>query len=165
MADTVRRVELLAANAAPRWEPAEYLALAYRHSRLRESRPIREVILRAEFELQEDDPAAIQARMLEQKRQRQATQPLSSASAGSVFKNPPGDSAARLVDQAGLKGMCVGGATVSTRHANFMVTSEGACASDVFSLIELVRDRVRRRFGVELDLEVHPIGRKAPAFA
>jgi UDP-N-acetylmuramate dehydrogenase len=162
VADALGEAELLAPGAGPRWAPVEELLLAYRHSRLRDSGASAEVVLRAVFMLRPDDPDAIRLRMNEYRRQRQATQPLSSASAGSVFKNPPGESAARLIDQAGLKGMCIGGATVSQRHANFVVTQPGASASDVCTLIELSRARVRERFGVELILEVQPIGRKAP---
>jgi UDP-N-acetylmuramate dehydrogenase len=159
MADSLKRVEVLDQNGRGRWDDVTALELAYRHSRFRDPEGPVETVLRAEFKLVHDDPAAIHGRMDEQKRQRKATQPLANASAGSVFKNPPGESAARLIDQAGLKGMCIGGATVSTRHANFMVTVPGARASDLLSLIDLVRDRVRANYGVELVLEVLPIGR------
>jgi UDP-N-acetylmuramate dehydrogenase len=144
---------------------ARDLGLAYRHSRLRDAGHAADIVLQAEFELRHDHPAAIRARMDDDKRHRKATQPLASASAGSVFKNPPGDSAARLIDAAGLKGMRVGSASVSTLHANFMVTERGARAADLLALTALVRDRVRDRFGVELDMEVLPIGRQAPAIA
>lgn len=82
------------------------------------------------------------------------SQPLSSRSAGCVFKNPPGDSAGRLIDQAGLKGLARGGASVSERHANFIVTREGARSGDVLSLIDEVRTRVRAEAGIELQLEI-----------
>jgi UDP-N-acetylmuramate dehydrogenase len=159
MADALQVVELLDAPGTARWQPAAALELAYRHSRLRNREAAHEIVLRAEFALHREDVAAIRASMAAQKEQRQATQPLASATAGSVFKNPPGDSAGRLIDQAGLKGMCIGGATVSTRHANFVMTTAGASAADVLNLIELVHDRVHERFGVDLVLEVQPIGR------
>jgi UDP-N-acetylmuramate dehydrogenase len=159
IADALSRVQLLYASGRTWWDDASALELSYRHSRLRDSAVQTEIVLCAEFRLRRDDPTAIRGRMDEQRRHRKATQPLANASAGSVFKNPPGDSAARLIDQAGLKGLCTGGATVSTRHANFMVTVPGARASDLRSLIDSVRDRVRAAFGVELDLEVQPIGR------
>jgi UDP-N-acetylmuramate dehydrogenase len=158
MADTLQRVLLLAPDAHAHWEAAAYLDLQYRHSRLRAGDAPEETVLQAEFLLRHDDPATIRARMDEQRRQRKATQPLSQSSAGSVFKNPPDDSAARLIDRSGLKGTCIGGAQVSTRHANFMVTEPGARAADLLALIALVRERVRERFGVELVLEVQPIG-------
>jgi UDP-N-acetylmuramate dehydrogenase len=162
VADRLREAELFISGTGSCWIPAHDLRLAYRHSRLREQDRPTEIVLRAVFDLRFDDASAIRARMDEYRRYRQATQPLASASAGSVFKNPPGESAARLIDQAGLKGLCTGGATVSQRHANFVVTSAGASAEDVRRLIELVRLRVRERFGVELMLEVQPIGREAP---
>lgn len=149
-----------AARMAAVWQTPDELELAYRHSRLREREAPEEIVLRAEFRLAVDDPPAILARMDEQRRQRKATQPLSQASAGSVFKNPPGESAARLIDRSGLKGTRKGGAQVSTRHANFMVTEPGARAADLLALIALVRDRVREQSGVELVLEVQPIGRE-----
>lgn len=185
MADTLRRVLLLrpaaqrdragnllvgdvtladeqtTAQVAAIWQDVADLELAYRHSRLRGGAAPEEIVLRAEFQLTADDPAAIRARMDEQRRQRKATQPLAQASAGSVFKNPPSESAARLIDQAGLKGTRIGGAQVSTRHANFMVTEEHARAEDVLALIALVQRRVEERFGVQLTLEVQPIGREA----
>ncbi len=161
MADRLLKIETSFAGAESRWMTVQDLRMAYRHSRLREGDGENEVVLRAVFQLWLDDAGAIRARMEEFKRQRQASQPLASASAGSVFKNPAGESAARLIDQAGLKGMCIGGATVSQRHANFVVTGAGATAADVAKLIETVRRRVRERFGVELVLEVQPIGREA----
>ncbi len=159
MADTLRQVLLLDAQAKTRWVDAEALELAYRHSKLRETDAQEETVLQAEFELTPADPAELGARIDEQRRQRKATQPTSQASAGSVFKNPPGDSAARLIDLAGLKGTWIGGAQVSPLHANFMVTKEGASAADLLALIALVRERVQAEFGVTLSLEVQPIGR------
>ena len=101
--------------------------------------------------------------MGEQKRQRKSAQPLSQATAGSVFKNPPGESAARLIDLRGLKGTRIGRAHVSTRHANFMVTEPGATAADLLALIALVQERVLAGSGVVLSLEVQPIGRETAA--
>jgi UDP-N-acetylmuramate dehydrogenase len=160
--DRLCEVELLAPAGEPYWKSAQDLRLAYRHSRLRENSTPREIVLRAVFNLLPDDAGAIRSRMDEFKSQRQSTQPLARASAGSVFKNPPGDSAARLIDRAGLKGMCIGGATVSQKHANFVVTGSGARAADVCRLIQAVRKRVHEQFGVELMLEVQPVGREAP---
>ena len=145
------------------WTPATDLDLSYRHSRLRAAEAPPAVVLWAELLLTADDPAAIRTRMAEQRRQRQATQPLSQASAGSVFKNPPGDSAARLIDLAGLKGMRIGGAQVAAKHANFMVTEVGATAVDVLALIALVQGQVRECFDIDLVLEVQPVGRETHA--
>lgn len=89
---------------------------------------------------------------------RGATQPTQLPNAGSVFKNPPGDHAARLIEAAGLKGECIGGACVSELHANFIVNTGNATAADIERLIEHVRTVVERRFGVRLETEVRVIG-------
>lgn len=89
---------------------------------------------------------------------REQTQPLTGRSAGSVFKNPDGMSAGRLVEQAGCKGLRVGGAQVSTKHANFIVNVGGASSEDVLQLISQVRDKVRMEAGVELELEIEVVG-------
>jgi UDP-N-acetylmuramate dehydrogenase len=159
MADSVRLAEILELAGGRQWLPAADLQLSYRHSRFRQVEAQPAVVLRVAFDLRPEEPAAVLQRMTVQRRQRQATQPLASASAGSVFKNPPGQSAARLIDEAGLKGLSVGGATVSILHANFVVTSPGGRAADVLALIALVRDRVRERWGVDLLLEVQTLGR------
>jgi UDP-N-acetylmuramate dehydrogenase len=90
--------------------------------------------------------------------QRVATQPLADQNAGSVFRNPPGDHAGRLVDAAGLKGLRAGSAVVSERHANFIVTDRGGRAADVRALAERVRTEVSARFGVELVYEIEFVG-------
>jgi len=90
--------------------------------------------------------------------QRNATQPIGQPSCGSVFKNPPGKHAAQLIEAAGLKGFCLGGACVSDKHANFIISNETATAGDVEALIEHVRRRVKDRFGVQLETEVRIVG-------
>jgi len=89
---------------------------------------------------------------------RKATQPVGKPSAGSTFRNPPGDHAARLIESCGLKGRRVGGAAVSGLHANFIVTEDGACAADVEQLIQLIRETVKQQAGVELETEVKIVG-------
>ena len=91
-------------------------------------------------------------------RWRQEHQPLNRPSAGSVFRNPPDDSAGRLVDACGLKGMRIGGAQISEKHANFIVNEGGATAADIRRLAELARREVGRRFGVDLVFEIHFVG-------
>ncbi len=92
-----------------------------------------------------------------------ASQPLNQPNAGSVFRNPPGDHAARLIDQCGLKGLAIGGAQVSPKHANFIVNRGGASAADIEALIERVRAAVKAKTGVELIPEVRIVGaREAP---
>ncbi len=91
---------------------------------------------------------------------RNATQPLGVPSCGSVFRNPPGDFAGRLIEQAGLKGASVGGAAVSDKHANFILNSGGATAADIETLIERVRSTVEKTSGLRLELEVRVVGEK-----
>lgn len=112
------------------------------------------VILAGRFELEPDDPEAIIKRMRKNWITKKASQPLSFQSAGCIFKNTRGLSAALLIEQTGLKGTKVGGAEVSERHANFIVASPGCTARDVLRLIDLIRSRVSERFGVELELEI-----------
>jgi UDP-N-acetylmuramate dehydrogenase len=111
-----------------------------------------------DFAFDRGDEAQAMSRMRELLSRRVATQPLNEPNAGSVFRNPPGDHAARLIEACGLKGASVGGAQVSTRHANFIVNRGGASAADIESLLERVRARVREATGVELVAEVRIVG-------
>jgi len=115
------------------------------------------VVLRAGFDLEAGDASAIAARAETYLARRRATQPVE-PSAGSVFRNPPGDHAGRLVEAAGLKGHQIGGAQISPRHANFIVNTGTACAADVLALINLMRERVYQQFGVELIPEILFLG-------
>jgi UDP-N-acetylmuramate dehydrogenase len=103
------------------------------------------------------DPAVLQARAEEWNAQRKRTQP-PGASLGSMFKNPPGDYAGRLIEAAGLKGSQIGGVMISPVHANFFVNTGGGTAADYLALIRRARDVVRERLGIELGLEVELIG-------
>lgn len=140
------------------------LDLDYRRSNLTE----RDLVTEARFELRPDEIDAIKRRLDSYRRHRSETQPGAVQNAGSVFKNPPGDAAGRLVEAAGLKGFRVGGAAVSELHANFFVAGSGATAQDVFDLVHEVRARVQEAFGIELQPEVrfvgsfrdHPAGRR-----
>src|SRR5439155_17021457 len=134
-AEVLRRawvLDLLDAEAPPTALEREVgdLELDYRHSNLRPS----EVVTAAEFTVTQDDPAACEARVAEIVRWRREHQP-GGQNAGSVFRNPPGDSAGRLIDAAGLKGLRVGGAVVSEKHANFFQADAGATARDVLDLV------------------------------
>lgn len=117
-----------------------------------------EVVLAARMHLKPDDPQAVADRVVLALEQRRQSQPLASATAGSVFKNPPGHFAGRLIEQAGCKGLSVGEAMVSRRHANFIENQGRASARDVMGLINEVRERVRAASGVELELEVEVVG-------
>jgi UDP-N-acetylmuramate dehydrogenase len=117
-----------------------------------------EIVLAATFLLQPAQPAEIAARLDEIRRWRRQHQPLGIPSAGSVFRNPDGDSAGRLIDAAGLKGTRVGGAVVSEKHANFIVNDRHGTAADVRHLAEHVRRVIRERAGVDLVFEVEFLG-------
>jgi UDP-N-acetylmuramate dehydrogenase len=106
-----------------------------------------------------DDPAAITARMDEITARREASQPIRQKTGGSTFKNPPGDSAWRLVDAAGWRGKPYGGAMFSDKHANFLINTGEATAADLEGLGEQVRADVKARFGVDLDWEIKRVGR------
>ncbi len=144
--------------------PVASLGFSYRRSDLTEN----DLVIDAGFELEPGDPDRIRERMEEHRQHRSATQPGAAQNAGSVFKNPPGDSAGRLVEAAGLKGFQVGKATVSELHANFMIAADGASAQDVYDLVQTVRRKVRDASGIELEPEVRFVGsfedRAAEAF-
>jgi UDP-N-acetylmuramate dehydrogenase len=156
VADTLLRAEISEADGTLRWWSNAELNFAYRYSSLKETLG-QYVILRAEFELSGDDPAACIARMNQYTEHRRHTQP-TDPSVGSMFKNPPGDFAGRLIEAAGLKGTRVGQVEVSQVHANFFVNYGGAAAKQVLELIEIVHDRVRKAFNVELELEIQLVG-------
>lgn len=130
------------------------LQTGYRYINL----PQEAIIIGAKFVLDDGNPkimSAIQDKVIKNRRLKQ---PLSLPSAGSVFKRPPGDYAGRLIEESGCKGLRIGDALVSKKHANFIVNCHLASAQDVLRLIQEVKDRVIQRFGVELELEIHLIG-------
>ena len=129
------------------------LDLAYRRSNLRPG----DVVCAAELTVTADDSEACEARVADIVRWRREHQP-GGQNAGSVFRNPPGDSAGRLIEASGLKGLRVGGAVVSEKHANFFQADPGATARDVRELVSEVRRRVARETGVELVPELHIVG-------
>lgn len=120
--------------------------------------PEGEWFLAAELDLQTGDVVAAQNQIKQLLERRATTQPTGQPSCGSVFRNPPGDHAARLIEAAGLKGRCIGGAQVSEMHANFIVNTGDARAADIEQLIALVQDEVEKQTGVCLVTEVHRIG-------
>jgi len=126
----------------------------YRRSALPEA----SIVVAATVHLHAAEPPDIRGEMEKARAWRRATQPLAEPNCGSVFKNPPGDHAARLVEAVGGKGIAVGGAIVSEKHSNFIVARSGATAADVHQLIRLIQDRVAERFGVALETEVQLIG-------
>jgi UDP-N-acetylmuramate dehydrogenase len=134
--------------------PASEAGFSYRGSAF----PPNTVVIGATVRLTPGDPPDIRARMDEARAWRRRTQPLAEPNCGSVFTNPPGDHAARLIEQAGAKGRRVGLASVSTKHANFIVAADGATATDVVTLIGEIRDLVAERSGVRLEPEVRIVG-------
>jgi UDP-N-acetylmuramate dehydrogenase len=177
IADTLESARVLVAPSTPGERatiydlPAEECSLGYRRSRFRAEREMRfdeqshpipvprgqfeppEMIVGGSFLLTRDDPAIIRARVAAYRQHRKDTQP-PQPSAGSVFKNPPGDHSGRLVEAAGLKGAIHGGAQISPKHANFIVNNGGATAADILALIALARKTVLERFGIALEQEV-----------
>jgi UDP-N-acetylmuramate dehydrogenase len=136
------------------------LGFAYRDSRFKhvpDGAPP-ELVMDATFHLQPADPAAIAASLDEIRTWRRTHQPLGIPSAGSVFRNPPGDSAGRLIEAAGLKGTRIGGAAVSEKHANFIVNDQRGTAADVRRLAEHVRAVVAERAGITLESEIEFAG-------
>lgn len=153
----VVNVETVDRNGTVRTRRPEDYEIGYRHV----LGPAGEWFLGARLRLAPGDGAKSRAAIRELLLKRARTQPLQVANAGSVFRNPPGDHAARLIETAGLKGLRVGGAQVSERHANFIVNTGTARAGDIETLIERVRAEVECRHGVRLEPEVHVIGEPA----
>ncbi len=160
MADVLESVEILREDGERvRLEPGE-LAFSYRDSAFK-SRLRGSVILAAEFNLVRGDAAELRKKVFRYRRERKAKQPRE-PSAGSVFKNPPGQYAARLIEEVGLKGCRIGDACFSPVHANFIVNLGQARASDVLRLMELAVERVYREFGLKLEPELEFIGLNPP---
>lgn len=159
MKDCVSEVLLCGSDGA-RWVPVSELRYAYRFSALngRVVSRVRLSFRRGSDEEVERSLAAMDA----DRAYRRNTQPLHLPNSGSVFRNPPGDHAGRLVEAAGLKGRILGAAQISEQHANFIVNRGGATAADVTGLLSLVRREVRERFGIPLALEVKLVGYFAP---
>lgn len=130
------------------------LALTYRHARLPEGG----IVVRARLHARPGEAAAIAARMAEIRASREATQPVRARTGGSTFRNPEGDKAWRLIDEAGCRGLVHGGAQVSEKHCNFLINLGEATAADIEELGETVRRRVRELTGIELIWEIRRVG-------
>ncbi|MGM9614857.1 MAG: UDP-N-acetylmuramate dehydrogenase [Oscillospiraceae bacterium] len=152
--DVVTRTEYLDADMNVRTLTGAEHDFSYRHSFLTDHEGI---VLRTAFTLSPGDPAAIMARMQELADKRRASQPLDMPSAGSTFKRPAGGFAAALIDEAGLKGVAMGGAQVSAKHAGFVVNTGGATCADVLRLMEHIQNTVLERTGIRLEPEVRII--------
>lgn len=155
MRDVLESAEYVDKDGAIRTLSGDALGLSYRHSAFSDTDKL---ITGAVFRLTPGDGEAVRARMNELIEKRRASQPLDMPSAGSTFKRPKTGYAAALIDEAGLKGLRVGGAMVSTKHAGFVVNAGGATYSDVIELMREVRRRVYEFSGVLLEPEVKIIG-------
>lgn len=160
VAAILESARILGSDGAESVVVAADLGLAYRDTRLKHppTDGPAELVVEATFRLTPADPETIKGRLDEIRRWRQAHQPLGFPSAGSVFRNPPDDSAGRLIDEAGLKGTRIGGAVVSAKHANFIVNDQKGTAADVRRLGDHVRAVVAERSGVELAYEIEFLG-------
>jgi UDP-N-acetylmuramate dehydrogenase len=158
--DAVERVLMLRRSGELRERRPADFDVAYRHVALKGGEiGANEWFAAAWFRFARGDGAAARARIRELLQQRIASQPLAEPNAGSVFRNPPGDYAARLIETCGLKGHAIGGARVSEKHANFIVNAHGqGSAADIENLIEHVRNVVLAKHGVGLVAEVRIIG-------
>ena len=155
MSDVVTSIAVVhLSDGRPDSIPGKEAGFSYRRSSLPEDA----VVTGVTVSLEPGDPAVIRAEMDAARDWRRRTQPLAEPNCGSVFKNPPDDHAARLIEAAGWKGHRVGGAQVSTKHANFIVAEPGARAEDVLALILAVQAAVEADVGVRLEPEVHLVG-------
>ncbi|HEX7492041.1 MAG TPA: UDP-N-acetylmuramate dehydrogenase [Candidatus Limnocylindrales bacterium] len=155
VAGVLESVTVLGPDGAETTRPVADLAMSYRDSHFKRAD---EVILSATFRLAPADPEIIKARLDEIRAWRREHQPLSLPSAGSVFRNPPGDSAGRLIDACGLRGAKLGGAAISEKHANFVVNGGGATAADLRRLGDRARAAVSARFDIMLEYEIQFVG-------
>lgn len=154
IADVVDEVTVLGSGQGLRRLRRDEITFAYRQGSL----PLAGVIVEAILRLHPRDQATLRGEISRYSRQRKATQPSGQACAGSVFRNPPGMAAGRLIEQSGCKGMKRGGAMVSEIHSNFIVNTGQASPDDIYELIAVVREAVRRDSGVVLETEVGFVG-------
>jgi UDP-N-acetylmuramate dehydrogenase len=178
IASTLIRAWLLVDGAVEEW-PVERLMYGYRTSALKTSYKNQEprtknqvagdgsrisvlgsapIVVAAEFKIAQADAGELAERMRSIAAERKSKTPVGS-SCGSVFKNPPGNSAGRLIEAAGLKGTRAGSAEISQKHANYIVNLGGAVCDDILRLIDSARERVAKEFGIELELEVQLVGK------
>lgn len=155
MAGNLHHAELLTRSGRETWN-VDAMEYGYRSSKLKRH-AVEAVVLSAELTLKNGEQAEIRERMRSFIKIRKVTQP-SGASMGSMFKNPEGDFAGRLIENAGLKGTRIGNAEISAVHANFIVNHGETKASDVIALVELAQQKVLEEFGVALELEIEIVG-------
>ncbi len=155
IASQIESVSILTTEGSWRRLKREEIEFGYRYCSLSGEAWIMEATLK----FSPGNKEAILRSMQENLRQRAINQPLEVPNAGSIFRNPPGDSAGRLIETAGWKGKCVGGALVSTKHANFIVNTGGAKASDVLVLIAEIQEDIQHKYGIALQTEIKYLGK------
>ena len=159
--DYVKRVLLLGDGGELLMHSADDFIVGYRKAALKKSKKKAMRFAAAWFCFPLGDGSRARKKIAELLHRRQETQPIGEPNAGSVFKNPPNDFAGRLIEECGLKGKRIGGAEISRKHANFIVAKKGATADDVESLILLAQKAAREKCGINLEMEVRIIGKKA----
>lgn len=150
----VESVDLMDSNGSISGVPGKSLGFAYR----KWSMPKNTVLLAATFALKPGNKENIKAACRKYQDLRYKNQPVGEPSAGSFFKNPPAESAGRLIEKAGLKGFSIGGAQVSPKHANFIINTGTASTEDILDLMHVIQQEVQKRFGIKLEPEVHILG-------
>ncbi|HEX2793840.1 MAG TPA: UDP-N-acetylmuramate dehydrogenase, partial [Croceicoccus sp.] len=153
--DILTSAEVVLRDGTPATLSLADLGYTYRHSDL----PDGAIVVAATMRGEPGDPAAIQAEMDRISEAREASQPLRTKTGGSTFKNPPGTSAWKLVDEAGCRGLTVGDAQVSEKHTNFLINRGEATSADIEALGEEVRRRVHEKSGVTLEWEIRRVGK------
>lgn len=156
MKDVVKSVVTVSRRGEIKELSADEISFRYRGSSLMDEGLI---VARAQLVLERGEKESIESRMEELQQQRREKQPLEFPSAGSTFKRPEGHFAGKLISDAGLKGLSIGGAQVSEKHAGFIINKEGASSSDIYSLIKAVQQRVYEEYGIKLETEVRLLGK------
>lgn len=160
VAGTLIECEVAAPDGTTAWREAGACGFEYRDSRFKKD--LRgHVVLRGRFAVSAEGVEVVRSRTDAVQSERKRTQPYGVRSLGSTFKNPPGDFAGRLIEDAGLRGRASGGAQISPKHANFILNVGHATAADVLALVKLARDEVASRFGVVLEREIVVLGEEA----
>ncbi len=156
MKDILRRAKIVSKDGSREfYMTADELEMGYRHTKLHDTG---DIVTEVEFVLEEGNRTQIKAKMSELMEKRNSKQPVNFPSAGSFFKRPEGYFAGKLIQDAGLKGLSVGGAQVSELHSGFIINRGGATATDILQLMEMIQARVFDEFGVRLETEVRIIG-------
>ena len=151
MASIVKEVKVLTPNLEIKTMKNSELEYAYRDSFLKRNKDF--ICVEVTLSLEYEDKEIIKHRMLDRRDRRISSQPVNMPSAGSVFRNPEGLSAGKLIEDIGLKGYTIGGAQVSEKHANFIINTSNATYEDIISLIDYIKEKVKEKYNIDLILE------------